>query len=1053
MSSGVGEAPLRWVAGNLRHVARFASPRAVYVLIALLLLGLGLAAARYHAEVRAEAGESVVARRLALAQLAAATLSERMDRMMDLAVSLATRVRFAELVGAGDWEAAIAILRGVPAEFPHVERIFLSDVRGTLMADVPPLGGVRGRSFADRDWYQGVSREWRTHISTVYRRAAEPQRNVIAVAAPVRASGRVAGILVVQLSLEAFFDWPDDIELPDAVVLAIADAKGQRAYATGTSTQAPIADLSGHPAVARLRSGRSGVELVGGQLHAFVAAKHGWSVVLQQPAHVAFAARDMQLRLVWISYGLVAMFLLAVAWLGTRLAGERREELARAQRSLSRHTERLRILHEIDGAIVAQQSPEAIAAAVIGPLRELLGVPRAIVNKFDLDAGEAEWIAAAGRRRMHVGPGVRYSIRLMGDIEALRRGEPQRIDVQALPPGPEREALLASDVRVYMVMPMIAGGELIGALSFGSRAGDFPPEQLAIAQEVATQLAIAIAQARLHERVQRHAEELERRVAQRTAALDAANREYEDLYNKAPCGYHSVDRHGKFVRMNDTELRWLGYRRDEVIGRMGPADLHTPESLERFEERFARFKQTGIAQDVDYEFRRKDGSVMPVVLSATAVRDANGEFVMSRSTIFDNTERRRAEQALRDSERELRMLHAAALEIGGAGGSAEALAVLLRKVCDYAGWAFAQAWLPYGDRLELGRAWYSRVPALEAFRKANEQLGAAPRGGALEGVWRNKEPGWVWDLQPAPGAVRRPLMIEAGLRSWIGFPVLADGEVIAVIEFFDHELREREAAVLRLIAILASQVGPVIRRKRAEEQIEALNESLKRYTGQLEASNKELESFSYSVSHDLRAPLRAIDGFARMLEEDYGGRLDEEGRRLLGVVRSSSRHMGQLMDDLLDFSRLGRQELNKQDIDMPALAREAARELGAEPEIGQLPAAHADRTLLRQVWLNLIGNAVKYSAKRAAPRIEVGGRDDAKESLYWVRDNGVGFDMRYARKLFGVFQRLHGADEFPGTGVGLAIVQRVVSRHGGRVWAEGRAGEGACFYFSLPRRA
>jgi light-regulated signal transduction histidine kinase (bacteriophytochrome) len=164
--------------------------------------------------------------------------------------------------------------------------------------------------------------------------------------------------------------------------------------------------------------------------------------------------------------------------------------------------------------------------------------------------------------------------------------------------------------------------------------------------------------------------------------------------------------------------------------------------------------------------------------------------------------------------------------------------------------------------------------------------------------------------------------------------------------------------------------------------------------------------------------------------------------------------MGRLIDDLLEFSRLGRQTPAKQSIDMTALAREAADEAvrGTRTalEVGSLPAAAADRALLRQVWVNLIGNAVKYSGKSERPRVEIGGHVDGEEGVYWVRDNGAGFDMRYAAKLFGVFQRLHGQDEFPGTGVGLAIVQRVVTRHGGRVWAEGKVGEGARFSFTLP---
>jgi len=448
-------------------------------------------------------------------------------------------------------------------------------------------------------------------------------------------------------------------------------------------------------------------------------------------------------------YGLLAAtFVLLVllvenARLYARAVQASDRDLTEANRSLAQHAERLRILDELERAVAAEQAPEAIAAAVVEPLRDLLGMPRVIVNEFDLEGGVVEWIAAAGRRRTHVGPGVRYSMRLMGDVEALRRGEPQRIDATALPEGPDKAALLASDVRVYMVVPMRASGELFGALSFGGPRDDFKPEQVKIAEEVATQLAIAMSQARLLSRVRNHALELEQTVQRRTEALAAAN--------------------------------------------------------------------------------------------------------------------------------------------------------------------------------------------------------------------------------------------------------------------------------------------------------------------------KELESFSYSVSHDLRAPLRAVDGYARMLEEDYGARLDDEGRRLLAVVRQSSQRMGRLIDDLLAFSRLGRLEPTKHPVDMTGLAREVVAELGngtaASIELATLPPAEADRSLMRQVWANLVGNALKYSGKRTGARIEIGGRKENGEALYWVRDNGAGFDMRYAAKLFGVFQRLHSNDEFDGTGVGLAIVQRVVARHGGRVWAEGRPGEGACFHFSLPSPA
>src|SRR5579862_7456315 len=196
-------------------------------------------------------------------------------------------------------------------------------------------------------------------------------------------------------------------------------------------------------------------------------------------------------------------------------------ERQRVDESIVKYNDRLRILHQIDRALIAGEGPEAIAAAALVPLRELLGVPRAIVNLFDLAKGEVEWLAAAGRRRVHVGPGVRYSIQLMGDVEALRRGELQSIDVHALPPSPEVAALLASGVHAYVVVPMIAEGELIGALSFGGASAPLSTEQLAIAREAASQFAIALAQARLHERIKRQAQELEIQVTERQQAEEA----------------------------------------------------------------------------------------------------------------------------------------------------------------------------------------------------------------------------------------------------------------------------------------------------------------------------------------------------------------------------------------------------------------------------------------------------------------------------------------------------------------------------------------------------
>jgi len=227
-------------------------------------------------------------------------------------------------------------------------------------------------------------------------------------------------------------------------------------------------------------------------------------------------------------------------------------------------------------------------------------------------------------------------------------------------------------------------------------------------------------------------------------------------------------------------------------------------------------------------------------------------------------------------------------------------------------------------------------------------------------------------------------------------------------------------------------------------------------TRALRETNAELEAFSYSVSHDLRAPLRAIHGFARILLEDHGTSLDPEAKRVLGVIDENTRRMGQLIDDLLAFSRLGRKELETAPVDMADLVRTVAAEVrrsaGDRPldiAIGPLPPARGDRDMLRQAVTNLLDNAAKFTRHRASGHIEVGHRADGAETVYYVKDNGAGFDPRYAGKLFGVFQRLHRAEEFEGTGVGLAIVQRIVLRHGGRVWAEGQPDAGATFFFTL----
>jgi PAS domain S-box-containing protein len=254
----------------------------------------------------------------------------------------------------------------------------------------------------------------------------------------------------------------------------------------------------------------------------------------------------------------------------------------------------------------------------------------------------------------------------------------------------------------------------------------------------------------------------------------------------------------------------------------------------------------------------------------------------------------------------------------------------------------------------------------------------------------------------------------------------------------------------------------ITERKRSQEEVQRwsaeLEQRVNRRTAQLEAANRELEAFSYSVSHDLRAPLRHIEGFIAMLRESAKDKLDQEQQEMLGIIADSAKKMDRLIDDLLAFSRMARAEMLQRKVNMAAVVEQARHELRPQMErrkikwtIQPLPEIDGDPALLRQVILNLLANALKFTVNRGEARIEIGSRDMDREHVFFVRDNGVGFDQNYAHKLFGVFQRLHPTNEFPGTGIGLAIVRRIIARHGGRTWAEGEVDRGATFYFSIPK--
>jgi len=318
----------------------------------------------------------------------------------------------------------------------------------------------------------------------------------------------------------------------------------------------------------------------------------------------------------------------------------------------------------------------------------------------------------------------------------------------------------------------------------------------------------------------------------------------------------------------------------------------------------------------------------------------------------------------------------------------------------------------------------------------------------------------AWDGSSELEAVFAPPF--PGERLGVALPIMAGGNFYGILRFCSRAAQRRlTPGQIKALEILAGTAAAAFEAASLLTQLRTLNQELEQRvrdrTQELQAANADLESFSYSVSHDLRAPLRVVDGYCQMFQDEFGEGVAPEGREILAKARAGATRMNQLIDDLLRLARFSRQPLNTRPVEMGALVKRVVTNLQeqlqgriVELEVGLLPDCVADAALLEQVFTNLLSNALKFTAGRPNTRIEVGAGAEGAEQIYFVKDNGVGFDMRYAERLFGVFQRLHSQTEFAGTGIGLSIVHRIIRRHGGRTWAEGALQQGATFYFSLP---
>lgn len=652
------------------------------------------------------------------------------------------------------------------------------------------------------------------------------------------------------------------------------------------------------------------------------------------------------------------------------------------------------MLSDVNQAIVRIREPQALFEKVCSIALDKGNFPLTWIGLLDESTEEIHVAASAGSSGVSL-----ERIHVSSKIDAvLRRGEhvvSNKIG-QGEPRVPYHEVGLEYGFRSAASFPLSVRGRIRGTLNFYAAETDFfDDEELKLLDELAMDISFSMEFAE---------QEGERRQAEK--ALRLSDQKFSLIFEKAAfAAVLSKLPEGVIVDVNEAWVKMSGYTKPEMVGKT-TLELGINPDVEARARISAEFQAKGSVRDQELTLRMKSGESRIVSVNLDMMDMGGQKYILN--TAHDITDRKRAEEEIRKAENRYRSTLDYMLE-GCQIISHDWRYLYLNDVAATQG-RFPKAKL-------LGRTMMEMYPGIEG-----TQFFAELRRCIEERVHHRME---------------NEFTFPDGSKGWFNLNIepVPEGAFILSEDITTEKRLNEELRIHR----------------------EHLEELVEERTAQLQAANKELESFSYSVSHDLRAPLRHIDGFADLLTKHAHGTLDDTGRRFLGTISDSAKQMGILIDELLVFSRMGRVEMKTTEVNSDTLVRDVIARLIQDIEkrkvkwtIGVLPSVQADPAMLKLVFQNLLENAVKYTRTRENTTIEIGSTRRPDKCEFFVKDNGVGFDMQYLDKLFGVFQRLHGVDEFEGTGIGLANVRRIIQRHGGRTWAEGKVGEGATFYFSLP---